>query len=107
MSAPHRYFHSTLRKARSSLFWPPTPEFSEAGLSQRHEKGGRPLYIAIGGRLQYAPEQENGEGPVVIAGWGLGNDARPLNGIFAVAAPAKTQLQTLQTLQTLRTVVAF
>jgi hypothetical protein len=43
----HLIRNAERQTALRSVLWPPTPEFSEAGLSQRHAKGG-PACGALG-----------------------------------------------------------
>jgi hypothetical protein len=49
----------------------------------------RPLYLALGGRIDNMNLDSPEAGVVVMAGWGPGNDPRPLNGIFAVTTQPK------------------
>lgn len=49
----------------------------------------RALYLAIGARVENAPSEQLGKGVLVFTGWGPGNDHRPLNGIYALSAPAE------------------
>jgi hypothetical protein len=47
----------------------------------------RPLLVGIGGRSTFEPEGNRDGGVLVYAGWGPGNDPRPLVGVYGVTSP--------------------
>lgn len=49
----------------------------------------RPLYLAVSAReTAEAPDNRDG-GVLVVAGWGPGDDSRPVGGVYGVTSPAK------------------
>jgi hypothetical protein len=50
-----------------------------------------PLILGIGGRTGPESAEGLGSGVLVLAGWGPGNDDRPLTGIYGVTSPVALQ----------------
>ena len=48
----------------------------------------RPLYLVLGGRLEQEPANNRDGGVLVVAGWGPGDDQRPLTGVYGITSPA-------------------